>query len=84
MQVIKNGYLLQQTKQNYMKLRQEYHALLAQRNALASYERIEQIAREELQLDAPREDQLQFIHDPAAKGAVRAGWGHFWDWLTPR
>jgi cell division protein FtsL len=68
MQVVKLGYQINQSRLGYHRLLDEHRILLSQRNALASLERIEAIARQELELEAPNSKQLVFLVDPAAKG----------------
>jgi len=67
MQVVKLGYQINQYRQEYHRLLDKHRILLSQRNALASLERIEIIARQELALETPRSEQLIFLVDPAAK-----------------
>lgn len=68
MQVVKLGYQINQHQQEYHRVLDEHRILLSQRNALASMERIEAIACQELSLEAPQSGQLIFLVDPAAPG----------------
>ncbi|MBN1596498.1 cell division protein FtsL [candidate division FCPU426 bacterium] len=85
MQVVKLGYQINQQRQLYHRLLDEQRVLLSRRNALASLERLEAIAREELGLEAPSSDQLVFLVDPAAGKEGITGWfagaGSFVQWL---
>ncbi|MCD4812408.1 cell division protein FtsL [bacterium] len=74
MQVVKLGYEINQYRQQYHQLLDENRILLSRRNALASMERIETIAREAFGLEMPQSQQLIFLVDPAAKPEGIGGW----------
>lgn len=65
MQVVKLGYEINQMRYEYNQALDKQRILLSQRNALASLERIESIARLELGLVTPGSRQLIFLVDPA-------------------
>lgn len=65
MQVMKMGYTINQLRHESDEVLNEHRILLSQRNALASLERIENIATEKLGLVTPKSDQLVFLVDPA-------------------
>ncbi len=74
MQVVKLGYRINQERQQYHQLLDEHRALQTQRNALASLERIEVMAKAELGLETPRSEQLVFLVDPAAANQRLQPW----------
>ncbi len=78
MQVVKLGYQINQHRAAYHQLLDEHRVLTIRRNALASLERIEAIAREKLSLDTPKGEQLIFLVDPAARVEGLSGW---LDWM---
>ncbi len=80
MQVVKLGYHLNQIKVQVNQALDEQRILLSQRNSLASLERIEYIARQEMGLITPVGEQLIFLSDPAMDEKHHP-WD-LWQWLS--
>jgi cell division protein FtsL len=81
MQVVKLGYQLNQLKAQVNQALDKQRILLSRRNSLASLERIEYIARQEMGLVTPVGDQIIFLKDPAAPEQQHQPWS-LWQWLS--
>lgn len=55
---IRVGYKTRELERQILQLKKEVEELEAKKSALLSLERVEKIAREDLQLVSPREDQI--------------------------
>lgn len=84
MQVVKLGYENNQLRHDYNQALDRHRILLSKRNALASLERVEAIALNELGLVLPNSRQLVFLIDPIKqnKHSKFAWWTTIKSWLA--
>ncbi len=75
MQIVKVGYEITQLQAERDRLLDQQRLWLSQRNALASLERVEAIARQELGMQSPDRRQVFFLAEPVVR---RGGWTEFW------
>jgi cell division protein FtsL len=75
MQVVKAGYQLNQMKKERLHLLEEQQVLQTQRNALASLERVELVARKDLGMCPPAKDQTVFMVESSEP---RQGFNRVW------
>lgn len=85
MQIMKLGYQCGELKIQHRRLLEDQRSLLSRRNALASLQRVEAIARTELGLDAPERERVVFLTDaedtPGGLAGLWSGRGFFARWL---
>jgi len=76
MKIVQLGYQCSELKGRYGKLLEAQRGLMSRRNALASLDRVETIARAELGLQTPSREQIVFLNDATEKKSGFAGlWG---------
>ncbi len=82
MQVVKVGYELHRLKQQRVRLLEEQQLLQTQRNALASLDRVETVARTSLGMTTPGKDQTVFVVEvPEAPRGLSRVWSTSQSWL---
>jgi len=75
MQVVKLGYEVQELKQQKMQLTNDYYYLKYKLGDVNSMARVEKVAREQLNMETPRTDQVVILDDDFS---ILPRWMTFW------